>query len=515
MTPGIRVALLALPTTGLVWLTACSAASGDGVWDDGDLDNDDSDLVDTAADVLGGFYLAVEPASEVVSGQTILPRRFGPYLGEGAFPVTIEPAVTVRGSILGEAITPWAVQAVSDGSGGLPTEAGPVAATLTFREGATQAEVVTRSDDAGRFEVPLHPGLLSLTIVPDDPSYPVDVRPISAYEPVVDLTLDIGRGVPIWGRVRDGSGVPIPNAGVTASTLTGVQTSVATTDDAGWYELRVQPGGWRVSTTGPQGGREPTLTTLPMEVGDDGLRVDLAYRAPQRADLTLRVVDSGDRGLEGMSVRLTSRTLDGYALGTAAYGITTTTDSRGYVDARVPDGTYDVTVEPRSEERFGARRLADTALRGETDLGNVMVVGFVDLVARIVDGVDTPLVGAQLLCTETEGLGRTWLARTDDLGVVELSVPRSEMRCTATPPGDRLDLSPLSGVFPDPLAIEELTLEPGTPISGTVTYALAVGASPGRFATVLVLDDDFEVVASGLTDDQGRFDIQAPAAPER
>lgn len=457
----------------------------------------DSDLPEARS-----FFLQVLPTPGTAGDEVLLEQTFGSFVEGDGFQLVLEPARRVRGVVEAVQVTPWLAN--------LPTERGPVSGEVVMRSSDGRDVRSTTIGADGRYELLAVPGSWRFSVVPDDPRVGArtDVLLLSEdlqHDPILDP------GVPIWGRVTDASGFPIGGAVVRALQVDPEGTpregsGDATTDGEGWYELRVEPGPWVVQTTGRPGGRDPSLQ-VPAVTVETGSRVDLSYPTDARASLTARIVDPDGRALPRVRMRMSSRALYGFDGLDASFQVEVTSDSRGYVDTRIPAGDYLAEVLPEDDDPWAAVSIPDVRVSGDVDLGTQRLVALIDQGGIVLDSLNQPVVGATIRLRERTSDGRAWVTTTDESGLYVVPALAEA--------GD-LDVIPTGGV--GRLSAVRLNVEPGglpptlqlpdgELIGGTVTWQSSRGPTSLPYAEVRVLDVDGVTRGYGVTDDDGGFQV--------
>lgn len=483
----------------LLALSACATSASMDARETADTANDDA--AGLAPDLGGRLFLEVDPGDDVVDGVRVLPQRFGPYLEGTGISLTLDPAVRIDGSVVAQRLTPWGIAP-------LPSNEVPAAASITLED-----EVGTRyaisSDADGRWALDLVPGLYTMAVVPQTAELPTTQEALTVLEDV-EIDLDLGLGLPLYGRLVDAEGSPIAGAAVYARSAGGIITAETRTDDAGWYQIRVHPGRWTVVTRGPTSGRDPTLLSEQVELSTDGGRLDLAYVEGARAVATLGLQGPEGSAADRVTVRFVALAIDGYPLGRATYEVETTTDSNGNVSVRVPEGVYDVEILPAAGRKLAGLRLDDLDLSGDVDLGRLQLAGVVTTTWSVEDDEGLPLASARVRCTETDGSERVWSDATDIDGRVDLETAATELACLLRPPPARTDLAPLFVRFTADGTSVSRTLGPGVVLDGDVQLATSTGSAPLPFAVVRVFATDGEDLGLTVADEAGRFVVRVP-----
>ena len=154
-------------------------------------------------------------------------------------------------------------------------------------------------------------------------------------------------------------------------------------------------------------------------------------------------------------------------------------------------------------------RLAQT-LPG--DLGTVTLQGTV-MATTSIEVTGEPLPGAVLECTETGYGRRTTRATADELGELEIELPRAQVACTVTPPASEaqsLAIRHLPSGGPDSVP-EVIALGPGALFEGRV---VAPDGTAEPYAWVEVVDVERDLLlAYGVSGENGRFQLRGEILP--
>jgi hypothetical protein len=458
---------------------------------------DDGDTGAPVDNVVQLFHLDVEPINNDFAGEILLPQTFGPFVEGEGFELRMVPAVRFSGAITAERLGPWL--------GALPTEAVQASGALSLVDEAGRVVSETRVDADAGFSLLTQPGTVTLVFSPEDPTLPAWEQALALLEDT-RLDLDLGLGHPLWGRVLDADGVGVSEVGVYAQGAAGAVTATTWTDAQGWYELRVGPGTWTPIVAGRTTRRDPVVLGDALAIGDEGGRVDVQLAEARSVDLTARLVDLDDEPVVGVRVQITATSLAGYADGRASYQVEVLSDSRGYLDTRLPAGQYQVAVLPDATSPLAPVLQDGVNAFNNADLGVLMVAPLRAVTTTLLDPTGAPLASAPVACRELTPSPRTWTTTTSADGAVLLTVPDGPARCDFSPPGARGDLARLlldtSGLeFPT-----SVTLPTGEPVSGAVVFD-PTGVPLPR-ALVSLRDEADAVRGQHTTDEAGAFTLQ-------
>lgn len=338
--------------------------------------------------------------------------------------------------------------------------------------------------------------------VPDDPQIPFASFAVDLTEGVNDLSVGLGSGALVWGQVRDDDGQALAGIQVRAESEGGLIGASTTSDDDGWYQLRVVPGAsYTLVATGLEssGNRDPVVRTAPLDVGAEGLHEDVAYGVLDYVPVGGRIVDEDGVGLANVTVRLEALNLTSFDEGAQAT-VEVVTSADGFWDTRTLRGRWHVELLPSQEVAYSPTSL-------DVDIDDDLTLPLQELErlkaqsGRVLDEAGLALPGARVTCREV-GFGRRWwTADADEAGTFGIALPEAPVRCAVVPPAGRQDLATLRVTVEDGDDLS-FALPEGTLFEGSVN----VGAGePVKFAWVEIRSADNELIGSGLTDDQGRW----------
>ncbi len=500
MTTARHVLCLSLLVPSLGAVSGCASSEVALGGSRGDVDTDaPADVDDTGLfeDTPTQLRLVVEPASETAPEGLLLPQTFGPYTDARNITAILKPAVDVSGTASAFIPDPW--------PGVLPGASEFLDGVLRLSVPATGRRWETEILD-GAFFLTVPPGAWVATVFPDAALVPIWTESVDLGV-ATELTLEAPDGLPVWGQVTTGGGSPATGVTVSIVDLEGVRGPHTVTDDQGWYELRAPAGLATVEVSPVTGSRLPTLRATPIVSSEDGARTNLAWANTGTVAVALRLVDEDDQGLGGMPLSLRSERLDGYGAGNASWSVELTSDSRGFVDVRVPPGAWRLEVGPEDAPR-SSRALDGVSITEDIDLGDILVPLLDPTPITVASHAALPLVDAALTCRERIGRQRTFLGRTGEDGTLDLALPDGVLvDCFVSPPSDRDDLAPRRVTLTGGVAVG-LTLGPGEILQGQVLVDNDAGPRAEALAVVRVLDDDGNLLAQTLSDESGAFQVR-------
>jgi hypothetical protein len=390
----------------------------------------------------------------------------------------------------------------------IPGQTVPITGLVVLQKPGTVQSYVTASAEDGTFSTWVVPdGGYRLEIVPEDPLLPFESALFDVLDPPQTASIDLEAGVPIYGRVTE-NGQPLIGARVRAVDEYGVSSAVALTDEYGLYQVRVTPGTWTVVSDGRDNGRDPTLKFSGNDVGEAGLALDIAYPRLVNADIEGAVDDADGKAADGATIRLVAETLTGFDGLDAAWSTEIAVNNEGFFYSAVVPGTYTVEVLPPVEGDGAAltpTRLDEVVVdAGDNSLPTIQLTPLVPLSGTVVGPNGAGLDSAHVLCDEIGFDGRTFEVFTGARGQFELEVPNVQLRCNVLPPAGRDNLS--SSRFPVEPSSGPITLDlgPGQTVSGLVS----LDGAPEGYAVVEIRDASNRLLGSGLTLEDGRFEVR-------
>jgi hypothetical protein len=490
----------------------------------GNLDPGDGSL-NTPTDVSpGGVQLRIDvlPASvregtDVFGDFRVLPQTFLPPrltttdLSVGAIELLAPREQT--GTVVGYRTNPEIAL--------IPGAEEPVDATVWLRAPGTTQSTFTVTDALGAFSMWVVPqSAYRLEVIPTDPLFPAWATDLSIAATPVPQEIDLGPGVPVYGRVSSASG-PVVGARIHVVDADGMTSSTAETDAYGLYQVRVTPGDWTVVCEGRGLGLDPTLTVPTVEVGLTGANVDLTYPTLLQSALVEGHLDTeSGTSTAGTIVRFTAETLFGFedvGVADGVEGVTATwtgetpVSEAGTILTRVVPGLYTVEVLPPSVNagvEFSPERLTGETFserpNGEANqLGSLMLSSLVNVSGRALTNDGRTVADAVITCVETGFDHRFWTTVVDADGDWSANLPETVLACELTPPSGRGLAIARSLIDPTTESLRDFLVPDGEPVTGTVTF----DGLPELFAVVNVYDLDGTLLGFGITGADGAFSI--------
>ncbi|MGC6493138.1 MAG: carboxypeptidase-like regulatory domain-containing protein [Myxococcota bacterium] len=476
----------------IVLLHACSSAEN-GVSDVA------TSVLDTSSPAPSGtsFTLEVDP---VESSSSLIDLAFGPFFTSGIYNLALPTPYELNGTILANAPAPWLSFPT------LPsTEASPEA-SLIFTHRTNGRETFTATDSAGAFQVLLEPSAAyDVLVIPDDPSVP----PLSTVFVALgdeEVFYGLDSATPIWGHITDTAGAPVPDARVTASSLTGSIAASVRTDSEGAFLLQVQPGEWQVDVDDAYAGTAPRVPLERVTVDALGRRIDGTLPPSGNGTLRLRMVQPNGAALSGVALDVTSVELDAYPK-TARLSRTLISDSTGTIQVALPTGTYRLVASPGADLPFSSEVMTDVLVGTTTnDLGAWTLRRLSTAASSVLDSAGTTVPGTNLICQEREGAQRFWATISDGLGILSITLPHSGADCLLVPPGDRPDLASRRFFIEGASLPVSLPLTVGEPFSGVLTRE--DDEAPVANATVRLRDNQQRIWGTTLSNADGAYTLR-------
>lgn len=416
--------------------------------------------------------------------------------------IDLRSPVRVAGTIRAERTLPTMAD--------VPTQDVAVVGTVRIEIPGTIARWYARTSPSGAFDARVVPdGDHQLTVIPDDPLIPTYSGDLG--RPAAFDGLDLGAGAPIYGRVTvDGDGVA--GTEVYATSALGVATPVATTDRTGFYQLRVSPGTWTVTSVGRPLAEDATLVAEAGRVTAAGVEVSFARPAPRAALVEGTVRGADGEALGGSVVRVRSESLTGHGP-EASFQTEVTVSGNGRYLVQLPLGTYTFELIP-AEDDTGAVTSGPVAREGvpvaedtEIDLDGKRLR---PTPWRITDDGGAGLQDARIVCAEDGFDHHEYIGFAGPAGRVELALPPVRLTCEVVPPGDRSELaSTRLSIDGSNHGARAVALTAGVALRGEVTIEGSAAAS----ALVQIRDEDGALLGFDVTDEDGAFEVPVDLGP--
>ncbi len=417
--------------------------------------------------------------------------------------LSMSTPVTVSGEVWGYDATPYFDISVPGGD--IPVEA----RLAVYQPGTIMSAGASSSvDDDGAFELRIPRGDdYTFSVVPVEPSQlPFLVqRGLAIKHDQVDQLIELDYGAPIYGYVRNSSGLPLNTLEVELwirDPATGTVGPSTIPDEDGFYQLRALPGAsYQVVMAGAAGELVPTTSQDVLVESEAGAEVDFEIGVIQAVGVNGQVLSTSSVAVEGATVRFTSLELTGFPGGELI--LDDITNSRGEYRVQLLPGRYMTEfIAPASVGLSPSQATLVVDSQGDGDDYDAYLEGL-ELVGSQVLGPDgEPLAGVTVVATERGFDGYTYTATTDDGGHFQLEVPSVKLQFVLTPPEGEASVTYIELPVEDFPAI--IMLDEGQAISGTVMH----DDLPVPFALVEVRDSDDQLYATTLTGENGEFQVR-------
>lgn len=399
-----------------------------------------------------------------------------------------------------------------------------IAGTLTGPGGATAGEVRLIADSGPDAVTTTTSGPFTLAVLGDGLYTPLLIPSSVALAPHLGAQaqgLDfagapfvVGAGATVGGTVSDVASSPL--AGVHVVLRAGALPSGPGTSDAtGNFTLHAEPGSYTLSF-GSDGWPEGTLAGVTVPAG--GLTIGVQYtvtRAPVAATV---VASDGTTPVAGARVTLTSRplgTVANVSIGgnvQAAAGrvmrVVASAADGTLPGLALPDGTYDVVVEPPAQSPDGLTALTVTVAGGAT--WALRLQPPIALAGRVTGAGGQPVIGARVTAFELAGLGAAPSTLTDNDGHYALTVGAGAPVSLLVEPSALDKLSSRRVALAAGTTQADVALDPGLLVSGQV---LSPAGAPLRAVRVEALCwscSSPTPLADAVSDDAGGYRIYLP-----
>ena len=420
--------------------------------------------------------------------------------------VELAATVVYGGRVTGFRVNPYA-------DIGVPGEQDvPVIARIeaTATQGISGARVLSGAD--GTFSLPLPADLEYLVaVIPEDPvRLPPLILAASNLAETWTADLQLGFGVPVYGRILQADDAPAPG-GLSVAVLdpgTGIMGSPVAVDADGYYQVRATPGEIVLVFDDEDGtGPNPRVEVEVTVEEDTPLRRDVTIGTIRSARVHGQVYDEDGRTLADAELRFRPVALDGIPY-PVDFSRTTETDGSGVFNRDLAYGTWEVEVIPPFESQGNASPSRFSLEVASTDVAvdDINLVPPVSVDATVYGVGGDPLPGVIVTFTEQGYAGWSWTATSDSAGRINLMVPNGPMNLTLTPPDTGAAITTYS--VESPSALPRLELKRGQLVDGAVVS----GGEPVPYALVELRDSQGALLGATLTDGGGGFAVQVRAA---
>jgi hypothetical protein len=411
--------------------------------------------------------------------------------------------VTVSGEVWGYDATPYFDISV-------PGSSTPIEARISVYQPGTimSAGASTRADEDGAFQLRLpRASDYTFSVVPVEPTQlPFLVEQgLSFDHDQLDQLIELDYGAPIYGYVRNSSGLPLSTLEVelwVRDPATGTVGPSTTPDEDGFYQLRALPGAsYQVVMAGAAGELVPTTSQDVLVESEVGAELDFDIGVIQAVGVNGQVLSTGSAEVESAIVRFTSLELTDFPGGELS--LDDITNSRGEYRVQLLPGRYMAEfIAPASIGLSPAQATLVVDGQGDGDDYDVYLEELGVVESQVLGPDGEPLAGVTVVATERGFDGYTYAATSDDSGRFQLMVPAVKLQFVLTPPEGEASVTYIEVPVEEFPAI--IMLDEGQAISGAVVH----DDEPVPFALVEVRDSEDQLYATTLTDELGEFQVR-------
>jgi hypothetical protein len=416
----------------------------------------------------------------------------------------VKPAVEVEGSLSGFQTNPTADVQV-------PGALGAVNGQLRAFVPNSLMSYAVSTDKTGAFSFQAVPSEnYTLAWIPDtDVLLPFEIEegvPI-LLNTALHKVLSYEQSRPIYGRVKDDTGLGIPGMNVQAiDPFTGIGNNSLQTNNMGAFHTRLYPGEYILKISGDADSALPTLqiTLLVSEDASGDIHSEVQLGNLDTINADGRVLNADGSAAANVLVRFTATSVDGHPK--AEFTTQSTTGSNGRYSIPVLPGTYEVEFIPNHEGDFSPVSLSDAIRLNDsvTELSTVELPDRPVVNGRLVDAFGEAAVGALVRAQEQGFDGAVFETFTGDMGLYSLAVSEGPLFWTFVPADPSQGAISFKDASFAAMDTEEFQLHEGQLVSGCITHE---EGSVG-FAPVEVRNDDGLLYASTFTDSKGCFEVR-------
>ena len=423
----------------------------------------------------------------------------GPDEDLGALNIDILPSVPVSGQLVGYSATPHGAEV--PGADETPVDG----LVSMFRLGSI-AGASAATDTNGRFSLRVPPSTgYQLSAIPaDGQSLPFFVDLDSDVSAETDLgMIDLGYGVPVFGRVTSDGSTGVSGAGVRLLEIqSGQSGSQGITGANGQFILRAQPGEYILSVYGIAGRAVPSIVVPVTALEEHGAEVDVVTGSLDTISVFGQVFgEDSNTPQRDVSVRFTS---DALSDSNGSLVIETETDGDGVFTRNLLPGSWLVEFIPlfdsaqaptqisfELDEDQGSHNLTDVLLPSRSTFSSVAI-----------DPAGNPVAGVAVNARELGFDGYIRSTTTDQEGRFALDLSPQPMAFMLVPPGQDLAVT---HALVDPVSDRgSLALDEGELVEGRIT-SRGIGVP---FALIEIRDANGLLYATSLSDPDGLFSVR-------
>jgi len=438
------------------------------------------------------------------ASEDILPQSF--WIDESFdwqnLDLSLQQSTTIVGNITGYTIYPYIDVSI-------PGEQVPVEAQIQIQMPNAINGAIVNSDVSGNFEI----------IVPSGSDYQMSITPLSPQnvpylvledmrfesEPA-PMDVDLGEGLPIYGRVLDYS----DDRSATAQLIdshTGIKGPQVDLAENGYFQLRA-PSMRSDLIVRIQGGDNTVFPTVDIplrleEQDDDGFRLDVELGNLDIATVFGRIVNLDQIAYADRSTIIFESVELTDTVGSIV--VETNNDLNGNFTVHLLDGTYKMTViPPYSENSISSPTSVDIIIDADhLGLGDIVLPERITVTGTILEQDGMPSADTTIQFKDVNYANTIHSTTTDETGRFTIKVPPVLMQTSILPNTPNSAIQNFETDLRGDIQSFEWMLQSGQPLSGVANqqgYAVP-------FALIEVFQGD-QKLATGLTGENGEFDFQ-------
>jgi len=417
----------------------------------------------------------------------------------GDLTIEVNPSVSVSGQVLGYTVQPLNAEV----PGG---DRNPVTANITVQRPGTISSSAVTTDTDGTFSLEVPPARgYTISISPDD----THLLPFQVVQGV-DITdnldleeIDLGYGLPVYGRITNDEGTPIHNALVNLKHVeSGIDGASVVTDSRGHYLIRALPDDYLLCVKGSPGVALPFLEVPATVNVDQALELDVNLGNTETVSVQGQLTNSeGTQTIRDVKVRLSSDLLDGTD---GRLVIETETDRDGLFSRNILPGSWIGEFISAYDDIWGSLELTFRVSLGgpPEDLEAIPLPDNVTFSSTVLDPNGNPIEGAAVNAHEMGFDSYIYSTTTNSLGRFSLELPPHPVALAVAPP--TADLAVTRKIVNPTEGMSEFILSTGDLVAGKV-----ISEGTGlEFALVEVRDMTGQLYATTITGPEGDFAVR-------
>lgn len=418
--------------------------------------------------------------------------------------IDLQPTVSLSGNLQGYAVHPTSNDIV------VPGENSNVEGRIELFQFNSISSAVGYSDSLGNYEISVPAGEYDMMLTPLNPeNLPFEhIEDFQLYSnEIVDV--DFGSGRPIFGQIMAGS------TALTGATIQVLELYSDTPSPKfyleadGEYRIRVplDQDEFRLLIESQSNDIPiPTIETTIQTTSEEEFiefNLDIGELAPVTVRGNLKH-PQGDAYSERALIRITAVELFDNE-GTLV--IETNNDSNGGFRADLLPGRWVAHfIPPFGEDNRVSPTEIEIIVEGNSDiqLGNITLQESVNVSGVVYDPQGQPTSGVLISCKEVDFDEHVYSTYTDADGRFDFLLPPYPCNATLTPIHSKAAIQNFLLSSPSTEQFYELRLISGTEISGTLLFE----SKSIPFALIEIRDDENELLATTLSDNEGNFELR-------